>query len=288
MATELPKKLLQMARFRQRRRQKADKPFAHRLSERSAKNVKLQATNLLALIQLADLHRISARALDRALAQLREMIEQSNAAGIGVRLLDDSSEQSHLETAQSSIGFFPEINRTAIVRLQRFANDVKLGLDQLGSHEKYAAGWELWPPHGMKRIACPGMLYLSGDQFFELALWKAQELLAAEFINIKTCAYRKCRKLFIPIHGKKYCSVRCGQNTRAVTFKKSLSSDEKKELNRITYLRKLIPAKAEIALAKWEAKEPQKTPALRAFYEKVKENKAKGWRLTTRAEKPRK
>ncbi len=230
---------------------------------------------LLALTQRTDIHRIDARGIDLALVQLREMIEQSDAAGMRVRLSDDRSEQSRIETTQSSIGFFPEINSTAVVRLQRFADDVKLGLDQLGNRERSGKGWELWPPHGMKRIARPGMIFLSGDQFFDLALWKAQELLAAEFSNIKTCEYRKCRKLFIPIHGKKYCSVRCGQNSRAVTFKKGLSSDEKQELNRITYLRKLTPAKAAIALAKWEAKEPEKAAALRGFYEKVKENKAK-------------
>ena len=269
---ELPIKRRQKAKSRGKQRQKGEKRTSDEASGRYSKNGRLQASKLLALIQRGDLDQIDANGIDQAVIQLREMIQQSDALGMRVQLPDNPSDESRLETAMSSVGFFPEINLTAIARLRRFANDVKLGLNQLKGREK---GWELWPPHDMKRIARPGRIFLRSEGFFDLALWKAQELLAAEFYNIKTCEYRKCDKLFIPIHGKKYCSIRCGQNSRAMTFKKGLSPDEKRELNRLAYLRKLAPAKAEVALAKWEVKEPEKASYLRALYEKSKNNKLK-------------
>jgi hypothetical protein len=256
--------------MRQKHHGSTKRRTCHEVSDRSSKNERLQASKLLTLIQ-RDLQRMDAQGIDQALVQLHEMIQGSDVA-TRIQLSENPSEESRLETAMSSGMFFTDINLTAMGRLRLFAQAVKVGLDRLQDGEK---GWELSPPRDMKRIALPAMLYLRSEAFFDLALWKAQELLAAEFHNIKTCAYEKCRKLFIPIHGKKYCSVRCGQNTRAMTFKKSLSAEEKRELNRITYLRKLTPDKAKIALAKWEVKEPENASYLRALYEKSKKNKPK-------------
>jgi hypothetical protein len=226
-------------------------------------DVETRASKLLAFVQRTDLGRLDHAGFRRAIDELNTIFANSDAEAVRTHVSKDPYEQDLLEAGSYS----------GAAHLANFATEVRLGVMGLKSSGK----WPLRAPRDLVRIASwgpiyggPAGFYLSSGSFFELLLWRAQELLGRLVHRIKVCQFGKCGKLYLAIQGRRYCSKQCGQNTRGSRSRSSRTPGQRREHNRLHYVRTLSPNKAVKYLDKLEASEPEKAAALRRLFEKSK------------------
>lgn len=228
----------------------------------STRNVKSRVADLLALVQRDDLSQLGREGTDREIARLSALMGQDDPATTPVYPPKNRSGQDLFETD----------GRLRGTGLASFAAEVRWGVARLMD----SGEWSVIAPRDLTRVVTgggllglPASFYLRSGSFFGMALWRAQELIGGELGNIRKCQFQKCGKLYLSIHGKRYCSKQCAQNERARRFKTNLTPEEQREHNRLNRIRKLPRKKADAFLAKLEAREPAQATALRSLREKT-------------------
>ncbi len=225
------------------------------------KHVEARASELLAFVQQEDFQQLNDLELNGAIARLTGILAPYDAMAATTYVPNNLHKQ--LEAGSN----FDRAD------LARFAAQVNRGINML----LFSGQWRLLAPRDLARIVSwgpmlgrPSQFRLISGSFFELSLWRAQELLAGVVHRVRECRYQKCGKLCLAIRGKQYCSKQCAQNEHARRFRASLNPKDRREYNRLSYLRKLQRNKRYKYLAGLQRDEPENAEALRVLFGKSK------------------